>query len=280
MAYPKIWGLAAGSSFLIEFTIRAEASLNSSLILYTGRRGASPGVGSDYLALSLENGLQTIFFTSQRDTSFGTEFEMTVCNFMSHTSLLKLMCAFYEFLDRVVFRFNLGSGEAILRSPFPVNADNNSVITVEFGHNHTSGFLTVGNHQTVIGKSPGHLNNMNSQSMLYIGAVDEELVTLPKELPQYQQFVGEMFYLLPEPLSNLYVSEFQNLISSSSCMYISGCVHRLVYQPVSGTTWMEPGYPAGTYETGRNVQQCPNAECSLSSCHNGGTCLDLGSSFR
>lgn len=57
LAYPKIWGIAGGSSYQIEFTVKAEASLSSSLVLYTGRRGVGRGMGSDYIALALENGL-------------------------------------------------------------------------------------------------------------------------------------------------------------------------------------------------------------------------------
>lgn len=97
----------------------------------------------------------------------------------------------FVYLGRVVFRFNLGSGEAVLRSPSSIEAAGNSVIAVEFGHNHTEGYLTVSSQPTITGSSPGHLTNMNAQTMLYVGAVDEEITDLPDELPQYQQFVGE-----------------------------------------------------------------------------------------
>jgi len=44
--------------------------------------------------------------------------------------------------------------------------------------------------------------------------------------------------------------------------------------------WQQPGQPAGIVEYGRNIQQCDVDECSLYSCLNGGTCVDLGASFR
>ena len=41
--------------FKIEFTVSDEASLNNSLLVFTGQQGLA-GRGSDYLALGLHNG--------------------------------------------------------------------------------------------------------------------------------------------------------------------------------------------------------------------------------
>ena len=40
--------------------------------------------------------------------------------------------------------------------------------------------------------------------------------------------------------------------------------------------WRGLGEPT----SGRNVQQCEATECQVQTCQNGGTCVDLGASFR
>lgn len=51
-----IYGITSGSDFRVQFTILEPESLNGSLILYTGQKAATPGMGSDYVALTLVEG--------------------------------------------------------------------------------------------------------------------------------------------------------------------------------------------------------------------------------
>lgn len=61
MSYPKVWGIAKGSTFYVEFVLHDESSLNNSLIFFTGQAGQQ-GMGSDYLALGLSQGIYSLVF--------------------------------------------------------------------------------------------------------------------------------------------------------------------------------------------------------------------------
>ena len=67
---------------------------------------------------------------------------------------------------------------------------------------------------------------------------------------------------------------------SQTSNVIIGCVYSLKYKSMQGESLVSPGYPAGLVEAGRNVQQCQRKECDVYTCLNGGTCEELGASFR
>lgn len=61
---------------------------------------------------------------------------------------------------------------------------------------------------------------------------------------------------------------------------MAGCLFDLEVRTGTNGQWKKPGSPPGQPETGRNIGQCQQSECQISNCQNGGTCVDLGATFR
>ena len=76
----------------------------------------------------------------------------------------------------IEFRFDTGSGPAILKSPEKLETDKWVSIVAE--RDLRQGWLTVGNGPTVSGESPGNTRGLNLRLPLYIGGVDKLQVTI------------------------------------------------------------------------------------------------------
>jgi hypothetical protein len=76
----------------------------------------------------------------------------------------------------IEFRFDTGSGPAILRSPEKLQADKWVNIVAE--RDLRQGSLIVGNSPPVTGESPGHTRGLNLRLPLYIGGYDKQQVTI------------------------------------------------------------------------------------------------------
>ncbi|XP_023932811.1 protein eyes shut-like [Lingula anatina] len=148
----------------------------------------------------------------------------------------------------VVYMFDLGTGPRKLVSPEPVDTSATYHI-VELGRSYSQGHLKVDNQVKVTGSSLGKLIGLNSFSEFYVGGYD----------------VFEMKLL---PLGVNFTVGFQ------------GCIFDLEVRGGSSGQFQAPGLPPGHVTSGRNVQQCNASECAVNTCQNGGTCVDLGASFR
>ena len=66
------------------------------------------------------------------------------------------------------------------------------------------------------------------------------------------------------------------LILFLSIKFTTGCLYELRFRVGSHGNWRSPG----VVSHGRNVNHCIHSECKLNSCHNNGSCIDHGASFR
>ena len=55
-----------------------------------------------------------------------------------------------------------------------------------------------------------------------------------------------------------------------------GCIYDIETRVGRFGRWQEPG----RIKAGRNVADCHHSECQLNQCQNGGSCVDVGASFR
>nr|XP_009305790.1 protein eyes shut homolog isoform X2 [Danio rerio] len=146
---------------------------------------------------------------------------------------------------RIVHKYNLGSGLATIISD-RLNPRIN-IHTVHFGRYLKTGWLKVNGQKRRTGTSPGPLMGLNTFSQLYIGG--------------YEEYTPE---LLPPG------SRFQNSFQ--------GCIFDMLFRTRQDGKFHALGGPDIRPLSGRNVGQCGVNPCSLVFCHNGGTCVDSGSS--
>ncbi|XP_022249118.1 protein eyes shut homolog [Limulus polyphemus] len=144
----------------------------------------------------------------------------------------------------VVYQFNLGSGTRELRSLQPINASKSSH-TVNYGRYKRYGWIVLDSQQKVGGFAPGHLTALDVASDLYIGGhISQDLILLPVGARQFRGF--------------------------------QGCIFDIEYRNKPGVMFKHLNHVT----SGRNIQRCNYSECDVAPCHNGGTCVDLGSTFK
>ncbi|CAL1276005.1 unnamed protein product [Larinioides sclopetarius] len=144
----------------------------------------------------------------------------------------------------IIYTFNLGSGTRTLKSVSALN-HNISVHSVLIGRHRRYCWMEVDSQNKVVGLASGQLTALNTQSALYIGGHPSyNFSLLPEELQEYQGFSGCIFG-----------AEFRNS---------PGAIFRPIHSVLDG----------------RNIQQCSTTECQLIQCANGGTCIDVGSTFQ
>ncbi|KAM3606576.1 uncharacterized protein V6R79_019083 [Siganus canaliculatus] len=143
--------------------------------------------------------------------------------------------------NRVVHRFNLGSGIATIVSN-PLNPGIN-VHTVIFGRSRNIGWLKVDGQRNRTGSSPGPLVGLNVFNQLFVGG--------------YNEYTPELL-----PLGSRFRHGFQ------------GCIFDVQFCTRRDRKFQVMGRPA----FGRSVGQCGVTPCAHVQCRNGGTCVDSGSS--
>ncbi|XP_054724832.1 protein eyes shut homolog [Uloborus diversus] len=144
----------------------------------------------------------------------------------------------------VMYIFNLGSGTRTLKSAHILNTSI-PVHSVLIGRHRRYCWMEVDSQTKVVGLASGRLTALNTPSALYIGGH-----------PSYN------FTLLPEELRGL--KGFEGCLFGAELRNSPGAIFRAI-QPIVD---------------GRNIQQCSMTECQLIRCANGGTCIDVGSTFQ
>ncbi|GLD66571.1 protein eyes shut homolog [Lates japonicus] len=146
---------------------------------------------------------------------------------------------------RVVHKFNLGSGIAIIVSD-RLNQQIN-IHTVTFGRSKKTGWLKVDGQRNRTGSSPGPLVGLNVFNQLFVGG--------------YNEYTPELL-----PLGSRFRHGFQ------------GCIFDVQFRTGRDRKFQVLGQPAGHPAFGRSVGQCGVTLCVHIHCRNGGTCVDSGSS--
>ncbi|XP_035660167.1 protein eyes shut homolog [Branchiostoma floridae] len=146
----------------------------------------------------------------------------------------------------VVLTFDLGSGPAYIRSSSPLDLTL-PYHTVTLGRESKVGWLSVDSAANVTGESQGDLIGLNlaQGEQLFLGGYD-------------------MFQLALMPNTVNFTSGFQ------------GCIYDMEVRTRPSDVWQTVGH----VQSGRMVGQCSVSECALNTCHNRGTCVDMGASFR
>ncbi|XP_034753236.1 protein eyes shut homolog isoform X1 [Etheostoma cragini] len=142
---------------------------------------------------------------------------------------------------RVVHKFNLGSGVAVIVSD-PLNPQVN-IHTVTFGRSKQTGWLKVDGQRNRTGSSPGPLLGLKVFNQLFVGG--------------YNEYSPELL-----PLGSRFPHGFQ------------GCIFDVQFRTRRDRKFQVLGHPA----FGRSVGQCGVTPCVHVPCKNGGTCVDSGSS--
>ncbi|XP_034008091.1 protein eyes shut homolog [Trematomus bernacchii] len=146
---------------------------------------------------------------------------------------------------RVVHRFNLGSGVAVIFSD-RLNLQTN-IHTVTFGRSKRTGWLKVDGQRNRTGSSPGPLLGLNVFNQLFVGG--------------YNEYTPELL-----PLGSRFRNGFQ------------GCIFDVQFRTRRDRKFQVLGQPAGHPAFGRSVGQCGVTPCVHVHCRHGGTCVDSGSS--
>ncbi|KAB5518457.1 hypothetical protein PHYPO_G00166130 [Pangasianodon hypophthalmus] len=146
---------------------------------------------------------------------------------------------------RIIHRFNLGSGMATIVSD-PLNP-RIKIHTVHFGRYLRNGWMKVDGQRNKTGSSPGNLAALTTFSPLYVGGYSEQM---PEMLP-----LGARFN-----------NSFQ------------GCIFNVQFRTRRDGKFHTMDTPETQPISARSVGQCGVSPCSLLSCHNGGICIDSGSS--
>ncbi|KAK2824189.1 hypothetical protein Q5P01_021364 [Channa striata] len=146
---------------------------------------------------------------------------------------------------RVVHKFNLGSGLAIIVSD-RLNHQIN-IHTVTFGRSKKTGWLKVDGQRNKTGSSPGPLVGLSVFSQLFVGG--------------YNEYTPELL-----PLGSRFRHGFQ------------GCIFDVQFRTRRDGKFQMLGQPVGHPAFGRSVGQCGVTPCAHVHCRNGGTCVDSGSS--
>lgn len=145
------------------------------------------------------------------------------------------------------FHFDVGSGEAVLRSPQPIDQSLPFHI-LQLGRYRRDGWMQLDNQVNVSATTQGPLIGLNTYRDLYVGGHD-----------------STQFHLLPEMVD--YDESFK------------GCIYDLEINSGLFGSFVPPGNPPGHVDAGVNVGQCGQTECALSECQNGAECIDLGASY-
>ncbi|XP_076397846.1 terribly reduced optic lobes isoform X10 [Megachile rotundata] len=201
---------------------------------------------------------------------------------------------------RVEFRYDIGSGTAIIRSNYVLQP---GVWThVSIARDFKEGNLTVNGEPTIGGKSPGVSRTMTLNTPLYIGGVDRRRITVNKNVGVNRAFRGCISDL---GVSSMNVDILKSAIDSAN---IDDCnvlhpnqtkLTTIVTTPPSTTTPYDPcasnpcihgvcqstdSYDYScTCEYGYVGRNCENIlkQCELLlPCRNGGTCTDLHGSYK
>jgi len=148
----------------------------------------------------------------------------------------------------VLLTWDLGSGPRRIFTKRPVDS-RYFVHTVRFGRFDKQGWLQVDRLANVTGRVPGLRASLNVTSKyVYLGGHPTHNFTfLPHDLPVHKGFAGCLF-------------DFS------------------MRSAIAGTV-IPPAVLAQSGAKGRNVGQCGVNVCESGPCHNGGTCIDYGSSY-
>ncbi|XP_076866760.1 protein eyes shut homolog isoform X2 [Brachyhypopomus gauderio] len=146
---------------------------------------------------------------------------------------------------RIVHKYNLGSGVATIVSE-RLN-QRMKIHTVRFGRHLRRGWLKVDAQRNKTGVSPGRLSGLNTFSQLFVGGYSNRG---PEQLPAGSRFTDGF----------------------------RGCIFDVQFRTAPYGRFRAPGDPEGRPASSRSVGQCGVSPCVLLRCHNGGTCVDSGSS--
>ncbi|XP_023230062.1 protein eyes shut-like [Centruroides sculpturatus] len=143
----------------------------------------------------------------------------------------------------VEYYLDLGSGYRKLQSVSSLNMSM-PIHTISFGHHRRYLWLVVDTQKKVTGLSPGKLNALNVLPYLFIGGHS-----------------SYNFSLLPFPVNNW--------------NGYNGCIFDVKIKVSPENSY----FNLNDVIAGRNIQQCNKSECDLIKCENGGTCINLGTTF-
>ncbi|XP_054282074.1 protein eyes shut [Macrosteles quadrilineatus] len=146
----------------------------------------------------------------------------------------------------IVLTWNLGSGPRRIFTPRAVVNKAGAVHMVKLGRSGRQAWLQVDNLDNVTGTSPGHMTELNTRSVVYIGGHKFVNFTgLPHDLPLHTGFTG--------------------------------CIYGVEFR--AGRVSVSVGQVRSQAIVGRNVGQCGTSHCHNTTCLNGGACLDQGATF-
>lgn len=88
----------------------------------------------------------------------------------------------------VEFRFDVGSGMAVLRSPYPIQPG--IWTNVKVSRDFKDAKLSVNGELIAEGKSPGASRTMTLNTPLYIGGIDRRRITINRDVEVERSFRG------------------------------------------------------------------------------------------
>ncbi|XP_054720927.1 basement membrane-specific heparan sulfate proteoglycan core protein-like [Uloborus diversus] len=182
----------------------------------------------------------------------------------------------------VEFRFDMGSGPAIIRSPEPILQDEWLSIVAE--RDMREGSLIVNDGVAAKGMSPGVARGLNLHTPFYIGSVDKHRISVSPYAEIQHGFDGCIAHV---EVNNVEIDLVNSVVDSSNVEDCGGrtpceknpCLFDGICIEDEGT---QSGYVCECQDgySGKNCEIETDLCSLIDPCKNGGTCVGSGNSYK
>ncbi|XP_075540321.1 terribly reduced optic lobes isoform X25 [Dermacentor variabilis] len=182
----------------------------------------------------------------------------------------------------VEFRFDTGSGPAIIRHPERLRA--NEWITLSASRHAQNGELVVNDGHREVGRSPGHTQGVNLNTPMYVGGVDKTKVKVHPDAGVSHGFEGCVAHIEVNDASVDLVGAVVDAANVDDCGGRAPCEKNPCH---NHGICRERGPKADDFEcfckAGYSGRTCENQDdfcLKINPCHNNAECIGLANSYR
>ncbi|XP_065291468.1 basement membrane-specific heparan sulfate proteoglycan core protein isoform X23 [Dermacentor albipictus] len=182
----------------------------------------------------------------------------------------------------VEFRFDTGSGPAIIRHPERLRA--NEWITLSASRHAQNGELVVNDGHREVGRSPGHTQGVNLNTPMYVGGVDKTKVKVHPDAGVSHGFEGCVAHIEVNDASVDLIGAVVDAANVDDCGGRAPCEKNPCQ---NHGICRERGPKADDFEcfckAGYSGRTCENQDdfcLKINPCHNNAECVGLANSYR
>ncbi|XP_021927336.1 basement membrane-specific heparan sulfate proteoglycan core protein isoform X6 [Zootermopsis nevadensis] len=191
---------------------------------------------------------------------------------------------------RLEFRFDTGSGPAVIRSERDITPGEWTSVSV--GRSFREGQITVNDDSPIVGQSPGHTRGLNLKTPLYVGGYDEQRIRLADGVGVKKgfsgcvreiQLSGEKLDIISSVVDAANVQDCSSLYSRNHYVTSSPCDRNPCLNGGTCRLTDSSGHYNCTCQEGFSGQHCEMETdlcAALHPCHNGGQCVGTPNSYK